>query len=117
MPSPWTHGSQVVALALCGVLYLADGMRAQSVADPEPVPQAPQAQREPLRPVANNVTPFPLDIAGYLAARNLESDDLADRNTFREYSGSIFLSKTIGRWLFHAEVNANTAPEWDSEGI
>jgi hypothetical protein len=104
-------GARVTALALCQVLCLTNGMLAQAISGPEP------AAQEPEHPVAATVAPFPLDIAGYLAARNLGSDDLVDHSSFREYSGSIFLSKTIGRWLFHSEINANTAPEWDSEGI
>jgi hypothetical protein len=103
-------GARVTALALCQVLCFANGMLAQTISGPD------TAAQEPEQPAAT-VAPFPLDIAGYLAARNLASDDLADRSSFREYSGSIFLSKTIGRWLFHSEINANTAPEWDSEGI
>ena len=123
MPSRWTRGSQLGALALCLILCVAGGARAQSAADPEPVPQAPrasqapQAPQEPAPPNADHGASFPLDVAGYNAVRNLTGDDLADRNVFREYSGSIFVSKTIGRWLFHSEINANTAPEWDSEGI
>jgi hypothetical protein len=99
---------------LCHVLCIAAAARAQSISTPEPARPAPQ---EPARPDAGSVSPPPLDVAGYFSARNLGSDDLADHNIYREYSGSIFLSKTIGRWLFHSEINANTAPEWDSEGI
>jgi hypothetical protein len=123
MPSRWTRGSQLGALALCLILCMAGGARAQSVADPDPVPQAPRASQapeapqEPALPAADHGGSFPLDVAGYDAVRNLTGDDLADRNVFREYSGSIFVSKTIHRWLFHSEINANTAPEWDSEGI
>jgi hypothetical protein len=111
MHNRWTRGP--LALALCQVLCMAAGTRAQSISAPE-TPQAPQ---EPTHPTADHIDSSPLDVAGYLAVRNLTGDDLADRNVFREYSGSTFLSKTIGRWLFHSEINANTAPEWDSEGI
>jgi hypothetical protein len=90
---------------------MARGTGAQSIAAPEP------ASQEPEHPAAPAVTPFPLDVAGYLSVRNLTEDDLAEHHVYREYSGSVFLSKTIGRWLFHSEINANTAPEWDSEGI
>src|SRR3984893_4774562 len=101
----------LLALALCQVLCMGAGMRAQSISAPEP------AAQEPEHPAAATVATFPLDVAGYLAIRNIGSDDLVDHVSFREYSGSTFLSKTIGRWLFHSEINANTAPEWDSEGI
>src|ERR1700730_440940 len=101
----------LLALALCQVLCMGAGMRAQSISAPEP------AAQEPEHPAAATVVPFPLDIAGYLAIRNIGSDDLVDHVSFREYSGSMFLSKTIGRWLFHSEINAHTAPEWDSEDI
>ena len=114
MSSHWTRGPRLTALALCQILWLTTATRAQSVSAPELAPPAPQ---EPAPSAADKVAPPPLDVAGYFAVRNLESDDLADRTSFREYSGSIFLSKTIGRWLFHSEINANTAPEWDSEGI
>src|ERR1700730_1930289 len=102
MPSRWTRGSRVNALALCQILCMASGTRAQSIADPEPVPQAsqasqaPQASQEPAHPVTDHVASSPLDVAGYNAVRNLMGDDLADRNAFREYSGSIFVSKNIG---------------------
>src|SRR3984893_1102999 len=111
MSSRWTRGSRISALALCQVLCLGNGMRAQAISGPEPAPQAPE------HPAAATVAPFPLDVAGYLAIRNIGSDDLVEHVSFREYSGSMFLSKTICRWLFHSEINANTAPEWDSEGI
>src|ERR1700730_1904873 len=116
MSSHWARGPRLTALALCQVLWLTAATRAQSVSAPDLGPPGPGPQ-EAGPSAADKVAPPPLDVAGYLAVRNLESDNLADRSSFREYSGSIFLSKTIGRWLFHSEINANTAPEWDSEGI
>jgi hypothetical protein len=112
MASRWTRGPQVTALVLCQALCIAHGTLAQSTSDPEP---AHQVAQEPAH--SDTVASSPLDVAGYLAARIITSDDLIDRSAFREYSGSLFVSKTIGRWLFHSEVNATTAPEWDSEGI
>jgi hypothetical protein len=38
-------------------------------------------------------------------------------NFYRSYSASVFLSKTVGRWRFHSEFNADTAPEYESDGI
>ena len=97
----------------CVFSCIAAVARAQSASAPE----APQAPKESARPADESVAPLPLDIAGYVAARSLTSDDLDAHEIFREYSASLFVSKTAGRWLFHSEINANTAPEWDSEGI
>jgi hypothetical protein len=60
---------------------------------------------------------FPLDVAGYLSFRALNDDDLSEHNFYREYAASVFVSKKIGRWLFHSEFNANSASEFDTEGI
>jgi hypothetical protein len=60
---------------------------------------------------------LPLEVAGYINFRYLNDDALQEHAFFREYSASVFLSKTIGRWRFHSEFNANTAPEYDSEGV
>src|SRR3984893_12261371 len=73
--------------------------------------QAPPAQETTAR------RSFPLEVAGYISFRYLNDDALEEHDYFREYSASVFLSKTIGRWRFHSEFNANTAPEYDSEGI
>jgi hypothetical protein len=58
-----------------------------------------------------------LEVAGYINLRYVNDDAFQEHNFFREYSASLFLSKTIGRWRFHSELNANTAPEYDSDGI
>jgi hypothetical protein len=60
---------------------------------------------------------FPLEVAGYVNFRYLNDDAFQEHNFYREYSASLFLSKTVGRWRFHSELNANTAPEYDSDGI
>jgi len=60
---------------------------------------------------------FPIEIAGYLSFRSLRDDDLQQDRVYREYSGSLFLSKTLNRWRFHAEFNANSAPGYDGNGI
>ena len=60
---------------------------------------------------------FPLEVAGYVNFRYVNNDAFQDRNFYREYSASLFLSKTAGRWRFHSEFNADTQPEYDSEGI
>src|SRR3984893_10951820 len=108
MHNRWTRAP--LALGLCQIVCMATATGAQSTS-------APETPEEPTHTTADHVASSPLDVAGYNAVRNLMGDDLADRKVFREYSGSIFVSKTIGRWLFHSEINANTAPEWDSEGV
>jgi hypothetical protein len=60
---------------------------------------------------------FPLEVAGYVNLRYVNDDAFQEHNFYREYSASLFLSKTVGRWRFHSEFNANTAPEYDSDGI
>jgi hypothetical protein len=76
-----------------------------------------QAAQEPPAPEAAASRTFPLEVAGYVNFRYLNDDALQEHNLFREYSASLFLSKTVGRWRFHAEFNADTAPEFDSDGI
>src|SRR3984957_3130878 len=71
-------------------------------------------------PAVQEISPtrnFPLDVAGYVDFRYLNDDAFQQHNFFRQYSASLFLSKTIGRWRFHSEFNADTAPELDSDGI
>src|SRR5438093_318140 len=78
----------------------------------QPAP-APAAQDSSASEPASS----PLEVAGYFSFRYLNEDSLSERNFYREYSGSLFLSKTIGRWRFHSELNASNAPEYDAEGI
>jgi hypothetical protein len=74
-----------------------------------------QAQQEP--PQEKSARRFPVEVAGYVNFRYLNDDALSEHHFYPESSASLFLSKTIGRWRFHTEFNANTAPEYDSEGI
>jgi hypothetical protein len=60
---------------------------------------------------------FPVEVAGYLSFRSLRDDDLQQDRVYREYAGSLFLSKTLDRWRFHAEFNASSAPGYDGNGI
>src|ERR1700722_2173292 len=60
---------------------------------------------------------FHIDVAGYVSFRYVNDDALQERHFYRDYSSSLFLSKTVGRWRFHSEFNADTATEFDSEGI
>ncbi len=79
-------------------------------------PQQDSGQPASAGPVVQS-NPFPIEIAGYLSFRSLKDDDLQQGAVYRDYSGSLFLSKTVGRWRFHAELNAGNAPEFDSDGI
>jgi hypothetical protein len=74
------------------------------------LPEGPPSQQTAVRSI-------PLDVAGYVDFRYMNDDALQEHDFFRQYSASLFLSKTIGRWRFHAEFNADTAPEYDSDGI
>jgi hypothetical protein len=76
-----------------------------------------QQGQEPPAPETAASRTFPLEVAGYVNFRYLNDDAFQEHNFFREYSASLFLSKTIGRWRFHSELNANTAPEYDGDGI
>jgi hypothetical protein len=81
----------------------------------------PPADGQVLQPAAEKeittARRFPIEVAGYVNFRYLDDDALQKHHFYREYSASLFLSKTIGRWRFHSELNADTAPEYDSEGI
>lgn len=58
-----------------------------------------------------------LDISGYLSFRSLTDDDGYDQRHYREYAGSVFLSKSAGPWKVHSEFNLNNAPASDSDGV
>lgn len=76
-----------------------------------------EGQQEPPAPQMTASHSLPFELAGYVNFRYLNDDALQEHKFFREYSASLFLSKTIGRWRFHSEFNANTSPEYDSDGI
>ena len=81
----------------------------KTVGDPgEPVPPAPETAAS---------RTFPLEVAGYVNFRYVNDDAFQKHDFYREYSASLFLSKSVGRWRFHSEFNADTAPEYDSDGI
>jgi hypothetical protein len=82
-------------------------------------PQTPdeQGKQVPPAPETDASRHFPLEVAGYVNFRYVNDDAFHEHNFFREYSASLFLSKTVGRWRFHSELNADTAPEYDSDGI
>jgi hypothetical protein len=79
-------------------------------------PQQGSSQPAPADSVIQS-NPLPVEVAGYLSFRTLREDDLEQGAAYREYAGSLFLSKTLNRWRFHAEFNASTASEYDSDGI
>ena len=60
---------------------------------------------------------FPVDLAGYVSFRYIEGDALNEDVFIKEYSASIFASKTIGRWRFHSEFNVGNSPEFEGDGI
>jgi hypothetical protein len=73
--------------------------------------------RDESGPTAVEKSSFPIDVAGYVSFRRL-NDDVLSRHTFnREYSGSLFLSKALGSWQFHSDINATSDPEYDAEGL
>jgi len=43
---------------------------------------------------------FPLEVAAFLFFRGLNNEDLDHSHFSREYSGSVFLSRSIHPWLF-----------------
>jgi hypothetical protein len=76
-----------------------------------------QGQQEPPSPEPAAGKSLPFELAGYINFRYVNDDALQERDFYRDYSASLFLSKTVGRWRFHAEFNADTAAEYDSNGI
>jgi len=99
---------------LCLDLCTTGRLRAQDTS-----PVASFAASEPIEADVADPPPrkFPLDVAGYLSFRTLNDDSFYKHEYYREYAGSLFLSKKAGRWLFHSEFNANSALEFDTDGI
>jgi hypothetical protein len=99
---------QSASLSLCVALGAAGWLGAQDLsldagaAGSEPKAEAPDIG-DP------HTHKFPLDVAGYLSFRTLNDDAFYKHEYYREYAGSLFLSKKAGRWLFHSEFNANSA--------
>jgi hypothetical protein len=95
-----------LALSLVGLAQenqpASDTPAQQVPSDPEPIARRSE---------------FPIDVAGYLGLRYLNDDAFQQHDFYRDYSASLFLSKTVGRWRFHSEFNADTAAEYDSDGI
>jgi hypothetical protein len=76
-----------------------------------------QGQQGPSSPEPAASPSFPFDVAGYINFRYVNDDAFQVHNFYRDYAASLFLSKTVGRWRFHAELNVDTAAEYDSNGI
>jgi hypothetical protein len=91
------------------ISVIAWAQEAQSIAD------GPALQEPPYE--TTTARRSPIDVAGYVNFRYVNDDALQERHFYRDYSASLFLSKTVGRWRFHSEFNADTAPEYDSDGI
>jgi hypothetical protein len=98
-----------------GILLLVLSQAAPSIG----LSQAQSVDADPQPADTNSAkkSKLPFDISGFLAFRSLADDDLDLHRFFREYSGSIFISKAIGPWVFHSEINADTSADFDSEGI
>src|ERR1035437_2866555 len=58
---------------------------------------------------------FPLDLAGYGSFQYLAAPGQFDAHS--EFSGSIFVSKSLKRFRCHSEFNITNAGQYDSEGI
>jgi hypothetical protein len=78
--------------------------------DPQQTAAAPESS-------ARTGSDFAIDLAGYLSLRSLYDDNLAEHRIYRDYAASFFVTAIAGRWRFHSEFNADTAPEYDSDGI
>jgi hypothetical protein len=81
------------------------------------VPGDGAALKGPTPPEATTGRSFPVDVAGYVSFRYFNDDAFNEHHFYRDYSASLFLSKSVGRWRFHSELNADTAPEYTAEGI
>ena len=101
----------VKVFSLCLALFVVGRAQEPQSTGNAQVPEDPPSQE------GTAVRSFPLEVAGYIDFRYLNDDALQEHNFFRQYSASLFLSKTLGRWRFHSEFNADTAPEYDSDGI
>jgi hypothetical protein len=106
-----TRYLQVRTFGLCLALSLAGRAQPPPPAADAPLPNLPPPKE------ANVSRGFPLEVAGYINFRYVNDDALQEHDFFREYSASLFLSKTVGRWRIHSEFNADTAAEYDSDGI
>ena len=102
---------QLKVFSLCLALFVVGRAQEPQSTGNAQVPEDPPSQE------STAVRSFPLEVAGYIDFRYLNDAALQEHNFFRQYSASLFLSKTIGRWRVHAELNGDTASEYDSEGI
>ena len=98
------HLLQIATFSFCLALCTVELLRGQDTL-PEANVADPSARK------------FPVDVAGYLSFRTLNNHAFHKHESYREYAGSLFLSKKAGRWLFHSEFNANSARGFDTDGI
>jgi hypothetical protein len=99
------------------ILSLAIALGTLGWAQGTPQAAGEQGQQEPPAPEPAPSPGLPFEVAGYINFRYVNEDALQERDFYRDYAASLFLSKTVGRWRFHAEFNADTAPEYDDDGI
>ncbi len=95
--------SRTAGLVLVALLGWLLPLRAQTTASSPPDP--------PKKAV------LPFDVSGYLSFRQIKGEDPGSRDAFREYSFSLFLDKTVGKWNFHSEFNTEKSPHFDNDGI
>jgi hypothetical protein len=105
---------QIASFSLCLDLCTTGWLRAQEISPVDSVVASEPKEADIAYPPPRK---FPLDVAGYLSFRTLNDDAFYKHEYYREYAGSLFLSKKAGRWLFHSEFNANSALEFDTDGI
>jgi hypothetical protein len=109
--------SEIARIGLLVVCATAS-MTSWAQADPAVPGDEPLQQKSQVSgPVAETKFKLPVDVAGYFGVRYTNADDLSLHSSYLEYSASLFLSKTIGRWRFHSELNVTSSPEFASEGI
>ena len=65
---------------------------------------------------SNSRQPLPIEISGYLSVREMRGES-PSLSSFREYAGSLFLSKTYKHWDIHTELNVEHSPDFDGDGI
>jgi len=65
---------------------------------------------------SNSRHPLPIEISGYISIREMRGEN-SSKSSFREYAGSLFLSKTYKRWDIHSELNIEHSSDFDGDGI
>ena len=118
-PAQFRENCRVRSLRLAAALLalwpaIGGNARAQD-AMPPASPPSPATQDSAQTGGDKGGNKFPVDLAGYVGFRYVISPGQTDAHS--EYSSSIFLSKTLGRFRFHSEFNISNASQYDGEGI